>query len=142
MMENAVFVTRSVAVRPEKAWDAIAAVGGLDRWFPVIADCAVEGSGVGAVRTMHSVDGGRIIDHIIEVDPAARRLRYDRVEIAMPVSRYIGAVTVELSGTDACRITWTVDLETPTEVFDDVRAGLQQAISDGVDGLAAELSHP
>ena len=49
-MENAVFVTRSAGVRPEKAWHAIAAIGGLDRWFPVLADCTVEGSGVGTVR--------------------------------------------------------------------------------------------
>ena len=43
-------VTKILTVNADQAWAAISAIGGLDRWFPIIADCSVLGAGVGATR--------------------------------------------------------------------------------------------
>ena len=43
-------VTKRLDASAEAVWAAIASVGGLDRWFPIISACRVEDSGVGAWR--------------------------------------------------------------------------------------------
>lgn len=138
-MQRTIAVTESIAVPAEQAWAAIAAVGGLDRWFPVIDACRVDGAGAGARRVMDLVAGGRIVDHIIEIDEAHRRLGYDRVESPLPVNRYLGTVQVEATGTDSCTLTWHVDLDVDPEAADAVVSFLTEAISAGVGGLRNEL---
>jgi hypothetical protein len=56
-------ITKKLNVPPETAWKAISRIGRLDIWFPFIATCLVEGSGVGACRKMTTSEGGEITDH-------------------------------------------------------------------------------
>jgi len=45
-------VTDSLAVDDDKAWRAIASIGGLGRWLTLISRSRVEGAGVGAMRIL------------------------------------------------------------------------------------------
>ena len=77
LMQTKTTVTRKLNVPAAKAWDAIATIGRLDVWFPTIASCVVEGNGVGAIRRMDLARGGKIVDHIIDIQPGKMRLIYD-----------------------------------------------------------------
>ena len=129
---------KTVDAPSDRVWDAIRSIGGLDRWFPVINSCRVEGRGVGAVWIMDLGDGGEIRDRVIEVDDARHRFRYDRFISPFPVASYIGTVTVRDEG-GRSDVVWQVEIEVAPEQKDGLVAFLEKALSDGVDGLEREL---
>lgn len=132
-------VRRTVDVPGEDAWAAISGIGGLDRWFPVIASCRVEGRGVGAIRILGLDGGGEIRDRIEEVDHRARRLRYLRSEHPFPVQRYVGTVEVADRGGDRADVTWSVEIDITEQARDEFAAFLTSALSDGIAGLERDL---
>jgi hypothetical protein len=140
-MDGKVRVARKLRVGPEVAWAAIEGVGRLDVWFPSIASCTVEGSGVGARRVLGLEGGlGDMVDVVRSVDPAARRLTYERVESPFPVSSYLGTVEVFASFDGLAVVAWTVDLVAEPDAVDPVVALLEDAIGAGVAGLDADLA--
>ena len=98
-MTTTVVIDKNLRAPAQKVWAAIESVGGLDRWFPIIDACRVEGSGEGALRVMTLSGGaGEMRDHIVELAPRERRLRYHRTHHPFPVSDYRGAVEIFDSG--------------------------------------------
>jgi Polyketide cyclase / dehydrase and lipid transport len=139
-MTTTVVIDKNLRTPAGKAWAAIGAIGGLDRWFPIIDACRVEGGGEGALRVMTLAAGaGEMRDRIIEISPQDRRLRYHRTHHPFPVSDYFGAVQIFENSPGASRLVWTVRFETAPENEAGMRALVQNAISDGVDGLEQEL---
>jgi polyketide cyclase/dehydrase/lipid transport protein len=70
-------ISKTIDVGVEKTWTAIHGICGLNRWFPVIATCRVEGAGVGATRILTlKGDGAELRDTVLENSDGARRLRY------------------------------------------------------------------
>lgn len=141
-MIHDVNVTKTISVPPARAWTAISGIGGLDRWFPVIAGCRVEGTGVGAVRVLRLGDGAEMRDRIEEIDHGNRRFRYDRTDHPFPVRSYLGTVEVRDASGGGAEISWTVVMELGAEARDAVSAFVAQALSDGIDGLERELGAP
>ncbi|MFY9658056.1 MAG: SRPBCC family protein [Methylocystis sp.] len=139
-MTTTVVIDKNLRASAQKAWAAIESVGGLDRWFPIIETCRVEGSGEGALRVMTLAGGaGEISDRIVEIAPQERRLRYHRTHHPFPVSDYFGTVEVFDGGSGASRLLWTVRFEAAQEDEAAVRDLVHNAISDGIDGLEREL---
>jgi uncharacterized protein YndB with AHSA1/START domain len=138
-MDETVVVRRTMQASPEHVWAAVRAVGGLDRWFPVIETCTVTGEGVGAVRVLGLVGGGELHDRIDEVDDAARRLRYVRTVHPFPTRRYVGTVEVAAAPYGRTELTWSLDLDVEPADRDELLAFLSGAIGEGVAGLAGEM---
>ena len=139
-MQTKVVVSRKMMVPVAKVWDAISKIGRLDVWFPALLDCDVQGTGVGAVRTMTSAGGGRIVDHIVGLDRDSRRLTYDRVQSPFPVSSYTGNVEVFTSFDGISVLVWTVDFVSTLADAPIVRRRLEVAIGAGVDGMREDLA--
>jgi hypothetical protein len=138
-MIDTVDVARTIDVSSGKAWAVIRAIGGLERWFPVIATCRVEGEGVGAIRILGLGDGGEIRDRILEIDDATRRLRYLRIQHPFPVRSYEGTVVVRDVGNGRSELVWSVAIDVDEEAHAAVAAFLREALSDGLAGLDADL---
>lgn len=138
-MLETVIVTKTLSAPADNVWEEIKGVGGLDRWFPIIAACRVEGAGVGAVRIMTLANGDEMRDRITEIDTRARRLRYERPHHPFPVTDYRGAVEIRDDGPTQSVLTWRVRFEVPAAHRDDMVRLIESAISDGVDGLHREL---
>ncbi|MBM3577819.1 MAG: SRPBCC family protein [Alphaproteobacteria bacterium] len=138
-MKATVNITKRLDASAERAWAAIAGIGGLDRWFPIISDCRVEGAGVGAWRIMTLANGEEMRDRIMEIDAGARRLRYERPHHPFPVKDYAGVVEIHDDGEAHSVLSWTVRFDVDAEHRDEVVALIHSAISDGVDGLNKEL---
>lgn len=137
-------IVKTIGVPSDKAWAAIRGVGGLDRWFPVISTCHVEGDGVGAIRILGLAQGGEMRDRIEEIDDAARRFRYLRIHYPFPAGFYMGTVVVQDTGSGKSEVTWTVEIEVDAEVHDELVAFIGAALSDGIAGLEQDLqsAHP
>jgi hypothetical protein len=133
-------VTKLIKAPTEEAWKALRSIGGLDRWFPIIETCRVDGEGVGAVRIMGLSAGEEIRDRILEIADTARRIRYDRFQSPFPVESYIGTVEVRDVGGRASVISWEIQIDVAESNRDDLIAFIERALSDGIDGLERELT--
>ncbi len=131
-------ITKKLNISSAKAWEAIRGIDGLDRWFPIIETCRVEGRGVGAHRYM-TLEGGQITDLIEAVDDGRRRFIYLRTTSPFPVTHYRGTVEIFDSYDGQAVLAWTIDFESKPEDSEAVAALVKQAISDGVDGMEREL---
>jgi hypothetical protein len=130
---------QSIAVASDKAWEAIAAIGGLDRWFPVISTCRVEGAGVGVIRILALTNGAEMRDRVSEINSCAKRFRYERTRSPFPVTKYVGAVEVKDGAGPGTQLSWTVQIEVEEEAREQLVAFLEQALSDGINGLECDL---
>lgn len=139
-MIETVNVTKIIALPSDKAWQAIAQIGGLERWFPVITDCQVLDSGVGATRLMTLTSGEEIIDRIESIDHQTKRFQYNRIKSPFPVNRYLGTVDVCKIGPDSSEISWTVEIDVDQEQRDELIGFIKQALTDGIDGLERDLT--
>ena len=139
-MKTKTTITHKVTVSAARTWKAIEGIGGLDVWFPSITSCAVEGSGIGAIRRMDSVRGGRIVDRIVDIQPAEMRLVYQRVESPFAVTSYRGTVEVFESFDGLSVLAWTIDFESTPENAPIVNGQLEAGIGAGVEGLKADLA--
>jgi len=132
-------VTKTIDARSDAVWTAIAAIGGLDRWFSVIEDCRVEGAGAGAKRFLHLAGGGEIEDRVEDIDHQHRRFRYTRTRSPFPVKSYVGVVEAHPVSRDRSEVSWTVDIEVAPEAKDELVSFLIGALSDGIGGLERDL---
>jgi uncharacterized protein YndB with AHSA1/START domain len=138
-MDEQVFVQRVIAAPQDKVWAAVAGVDGLERWFPVIDGCRLEGSGVGCLRVLTLAGGGgELHDRLEEIDDDTQRLVYHRIAHPFPTTKYIGRVNVRPHG-DSAVLTWTVDIDVAPDQRAELNAFLTGAITDGVAGMAREL---
>lgn len=132
-------ITKKLDTSTEKAWNAIRNIDGLDRWFPIIGSCRVEGSGVGAHRKMELEQGGDIVDLIEDIDGDNKRLVYLRTISPFPVTHYRGTVEVFDSYDGQAIVSWTIDFDSEPEDSAGVAELVKNAISDGIDGMEREL---
>lgn len=132
-------ITQKLHVPAETVWAAIRGIGKLDRWFPIIESCRVEGAGVGAVRTMTFTGGGEIRDTIEAIDDAAMRLVYLRPVSPFPVTFYQGTVEVFRSYDGLGVVVWTIDFESDPVDASAVAELVRSAIGAGIDGMGRDL---
>lgn len=137
-MFEQVQVIKTIDVAGDKVWQAVSAIDGLERWFPIIHSCRVEGEGVGAIRVLSLADGTEMKDCIEEINHQDRRFRYLRTDHPFPVSRYEGTVWVRDADNGRCEVVWRLRL-TASEACDELTRFLRQALSDGVSGLEQDL---
>jgi len=131
--------TKIVDAPGERVWSAIKSIGGLERWFPIIASCRVEGEGVGAIRILGLVDGSEMRDRVLEIADAERRFRYDRFKLPFPVENYQGTVEVRDRADQGSVVVWKTQFEVAADKKDGLVALIESALSDGLDGLEQEL---
>lgn len=137
-MLKTVIVSKTMAMPAETVWSAIAGIGGLERWFPVISACRVIGNGVGAIRILTLAAGGEMTDRIELIDHCHRRFQYNRIESPFGVSHYLGTVTVGETVDGGSVVEWMVEIDAEL-VSQELLDFVHQAITDGVAGLEWDL---
>ena len=90
-------------------FEDISDFGNLDR-LDVIQSCTVEGSGVGAIRTVKFTDGnlGSVVERLESHEPKNRTLSYRIIngDCVLPVENYLATVRVLEDGPNACILEW------------------------------------
>jgi hypothetical protein len=132
-------ITKIITINADQTWEAISSIGGLDRWFPIIAGCSVFGTGEGATRILTLVDGRKIKDRIESIDHQQRSLRYNRIESPFPVQSYLGTVEVRKANDVSAELSWTVEIDVQKEQREAMAGLIHCALTDGVDGLELDL---
>ncbi len=102
-------ITELIAQPIDAVWPVIAAFGGVQKWVPGLTECSVEGSGVGAIRTVVS-RGNRVRERLEAIDEASRRLRYQILPPhTVPVDDLHGNIQLTVVDGTTTEITWWSD---------------------------------
>ena len=101
-------VSESIAAPAAKVWALLGDFGGVAKWGgPMIESCTLEGSGVGAVRTLGLPGGMTIRERCEKLDSAGRALTYSIIgKSPIPVRGYVSTCRVVETGADQCRVDW------------------------------------
>jgi hypothetical protein len=132
-------VTKTITASADRAWAAISRIGGPDRWFPMITECTVFGTGEGATRILTLADGAKIKDCIEAIDHQHRCFRYTRTESPFPVNSYRGEVEVSNANAGATEVSWTVEIDVQEDQREALVEFLRNALAEGIHGLEHDL---
>jgi hypothetical protein len=101
-------VSEPVAASAAKAWELLGDFGGIAKLGGgMLASCTVEGSGVGAVRTLGLAGGGSIQERLEAYDAARRTLSYSIIgKSPLPIRGYLSTCRVVETGANQCRVDW------------------------------------
>ena len=129
----------TIAAPALAVWATVADFGTVATYLPSVADCRLEGSGIGARRVLTTTDGGRVVSELIELDDERFVMGYRIVESALPFDGYTSRVSVRALDADRCDVTWSSVL-TPIETDGDersidVESFLRRQLASGIEGL-------
>lgn len=135
----------TVAASPAKVWAVVGNFSGLPGWHPAVAATdIVKGADnkVGAVRTVTTKDGARLVEELLAYDARRHAMTYRITESPLPVTHYVSTLSVAPSGAGAV-VTWksTFKRDRNAKDVDDAKAkeivaGIYTA---GFDGLRTAL---
>ena len=125
-------VTESVAAPAAKVWELLGDFGGVAKWGgAMLQTCSVDGSGVGAVRTIGLAGGASIQERCEAYDAAGRALTYSIVGTSpIPVRGYRSTCRVVATGANECRVDWEGRFE-PEGVPEEQAQSLIRAVYTG-----------
>jgi hypothetical protein len=142
---QAIVVERVLEASADDVWEIIRRGDGLERWFPPVSKCRLEGSGSGA-RRVCVLNGAVLEERLVTIDDSARLFQYAiDVQSLLPMRNLLGSMLVTAdvassSGAAAarCRVLWMLngDLTDPA-AHEVVRASVVQLYLSGIDGLEA-----
>ena len=94
-----------------EVWGTISDFNGLPKYCPLFVDSKMEGSGVGALRTIKTGDGAAITERCEKMDGATFTHVYCIVESPLPLDNYVATVQLAETGPKQCEITWSCTFE-------------------------------
>ena len=127
-------VSVNINVSPEKAWEIIGAVDGVDKWLAPIETCRIEGN----KRYCTTGEGG-FEEDILKVDHENKELHYAIPEQNMiPVSNILGMMKVRQSNDNNAVVDWQwkFDVEENSEAeAKEMLSGIGQVGIQGIESL-------
>lgn len=107
-----VTVEETIAAPADKVWDAMSNFTGIEP-SATIQSVTIEGSGVGAVRTLTMASGGVIQERLEAFDPAARVFTYAIInqDGPLPVDDYVSTVTISPIDANNTKVHWSAQCQ-------------------------------
>lgn len=96
----------TISAPADEVWRTIRDFGGIDRYLVAVAGVELEGSGVGARRTLTLQSGGQVYERLEHRDGGARTLRYAVIRSPLPVKDYTSTMKVRALGENRSEVTW------------------------------------
>ena len=108
-------------------WQLIGDFGPACQYLVRVADCTVEGEGVGAQRTLTSIDGSTIVERLETLDGAARQLSYTLLTDT-PFRNCLTTMSVRDLGPNQAELEWSATFEADGLPVDEARDMLKGAL--------------
>ncbi len=130
-----VAVTLEFNSSADAVFKELADFGGLGAWAPGVVSCKLEGSGIGAVRSVE-MPGGAVMEERLEaLDDSLRTLSYSIIGGPLPVDNYLATIKVSEAG-EGCRVDWSASFDAPEGV---PAEGVASGVSGAYSGMLAAL---
>lgn len=122
---SSITIQKQLRVPAAALWATLADFGNVD-WIPGAGDVTVEGDGPGMQRVLSASGPTPIVERLLWIEPAARKLSYEITNNPLPVSRFVAVATVSDGGTDpgVSTVAWHVDFE-PAGDDDSARGAIE-----------------
>ena len=119
-------VTTAVIDAPlDAVWSVISNFAGLKRWHPLIERCETEGSGEGAVRTVHFADWW-LVERLDRLDQTDHVVAYSVIGSSRPPMIGVkGTISLASEGDQRTRLLWTSGLGPESPHAAEVNARLE-----------------
>ncbi len=137
-----IYVEHAFQHNADTVWHRIRDFSDLS-WLPGVAGCSVKGEGVGAVRTVTTVDGGEVIEALTAMDEPARAFAYRIIKAPGVREETHYQATVEVQPTDSgCTVIWQAQFNggnAPEEKVEMARQGAEKMYALCLENLAGLL---
>lgn len=138
VIENA-----NLPVASSRVWATVKDFDGLQNWHPYIATSVVtqgESNKKGAIRTLTTKDGGKVIEELLNYDPKKMTYSYRMNEAPMPVSNFVATITVAPAG-NGTTLKWAAQFSANEGTKEeDARKMVEGFLKAGIDSLKAKLN--
>jgi len=133
-------VTKTLNASPESVWNILKNGTDVDKWFPFIKTCRLEGEGIGAKRVCTTEDDKSLEESITNIDHQNMTFVYEIVKhtMEMPTKNIVGVMTIT-NENEKANLNWevsfdlTMDLDQST--VDEMKNGMIAIMHTGFDGL-------
>jgi len=103
-------ITITIYVPADAIWQVISDFGAAGQYLAGVADCMVEGEGVGALRTLTSADGSTIVERLETLDAASQRLSYALLTDT-PFGKCLTTMAVRDLGPYQAELSWSASFQ-------------------------------
>ena len=126
----------TIPASADEVWKTISDFNGLPKFVPAITNSSMEGSGVGAVRTLTLQDSDApIVEKLESLDEQARTLSYSIIQSPLPLADYIATMEVRQLDEKQCELTWWSTFEPKGASEAEAQKILEGVYTMGFDGL-------
>lgn len=132
----------TLAAPPAVVWKVIGDYAGLHQWHPVVASSEItkgKDNVRGAVRTLTTKDGAKIVEELLAYDGKGHSMRYRFLASPMPITDYVSTLAVKPDGKGS-RIVWKGEFNRTGDIDDakakEIFVGIYRA---GFEGVRAKL---
>jgi len=102
-----VSMSTRIKASADQVWKLLRDFNGLPVFIAAIKKSSMEGSGIGAVRTLDFEGGGPpVVERLEKLDDKAKTLSYSIITSPLPVKDYYSTVEVTDAGPGECELKW------------------------------------
>jgi len=128
-------INGTINTSAKKVWELVSDFGGLENFVEAVEKCAIDGQGVGAVRTLTLQNGGKVKEKLESLNNEKRVLEYSIVESPMPVKNYKGRMAVNRLSDTTSEFIWSSTFEAEDGTEKEMNKTFSGLYSLGVEGL-------
>ena len=110
----------------EAIWQLISDFGAGAKYLVMVADCIVQGAGIGALRTLSYLDGSVIVERLETLDEAAWCVAYTLLSDT-PFGSCLTTIALRALSPDQSELNWTADFQ-PTSLPADEAMSLMEGM--------------
>lgn len=97
----------TIEASADDVWQTISDFNGAGKYLSAIASSTLQGTGVGALRTITLKDGTRVIERLEHLDEPAQSLSYAITEAPLPLGDYVSTMQLRALGERQCELNWS-----------------------------------
>lgn len=124
-----------IASPVDQVWDTVKDFENPGKYLEAVAQCSMEGAGVGAVRTVDIHGGDFGIERMVHLDDENRTIAYAITDSSLPISGYIAVMHVHDLGNDTCRLEWSSVFEPKNTSEQEAVAFVENFYAGGFEGM-------
>jgi hypothetical protein len=130
-------VSKSTTIKApaSEVWKTVSDFNGLPKYLSLFVDSKMEGSGVGAIRTITTGDGAVIVERCDKMDEATYTHVYSIVESPLQLDNYVATVQLKEMGESQCELTWSSVFDPKGDAEKDLIELIDGAYQQAFDGI-------
>jgi hypothetical protein len=129
----------TIGASADDVWRTISDFNGAPKYIAALLSSSMEGSGVGALRTVTLEGDVEVVERLESLDDAARTLSYSIVRSPLPLEGYVATMVVRDLGEGRCELEWSSTFEPKAGAEDEARQLVEGVYSAGFEGLKGLL---